>query len=207
MAQLLWTGPDDTDRVLVLSHGAGAPMDSAWMDQVAGLLADRGVRVARFEFTYMAARRTGVRRPAPRAEAVLDEYREVVAGIAARTGAVPVIGGKSFGGRVASMIADELHAAGGIRGLVCLGYPFHPMGRPDRLRTAHLEHLATPALVCQGERDVMGSREEVEGYALSPAIAFSWAPDGDHDLRPRKASGLALADNLAAAADAIAERV
>ena len=204
MTQLLWTGPAGSPRVLVLAHGAGAPMDSRWMDDMAALLGDRGIRVARFEFAYMAARREGVRRPNPRAEAVLDEYRAVVEQLRGETDAVPVIGGKSFGGRVASMIADEEHAAGRIRGLVCLGYPFHPMGKPEQLRTAHLARLATPTLVCQGERDVMGTREEVAGYELSPAIAFSWAADGDHDLTPRKASGHTLAGNLAAAADAVA---
>lgn len=190
--------------MLVLAHGAGAPMDSAWMDTVAALLADRGIRVARFEFAYMAARREGARRPTPRAEAVLDEYRAVIEQLRSETDAVPVIGGKSFGGRVASMIADEERAADRIRGLVCLGYPFHPMGKPDRLRTAHLAQLVTPTLICQGERDVMGSRPEVAAYPLSPAIRLSWASDGDHDLRPRKASGHDLAGNLAEAADAIA---
>jgi predicted alpha/beta-hydrolase family hydrolase len=204
VTQLLLTGPADSDRLLVLAHGAGAPMDSRWMDDMAALLGDRGIRVARFEFAYMAARRDGIRRPNPRAEAVLDEYRAVVAQLRDETDATPAIGGKSFGGRVASMIADELYAAGDIRGLVCLGYPFHPMGRPEKVRTAHLVDLATPTLICQGERDIMGTRDEVAGYALSPAIAVSWAPDGDHDLKPRKASGHTFADNLAAAADAVA---
>jgi len=202
--QLLWTGPAAGDRVLVLAHGAGAPMDSPWMDDMAALLGERGVRVARFEFAYMAARRVGTRRPNPRAEAVLDEYRAVVAQLRQETGAAPAIGGKSFGGRVASMIADELYATGDIRGLVCLGYPFHPMGKPEQVRTAHLAELATPTLICQGERDVMGTRGEVAGYDLSPSIALAWSPDGDHDLKPRKASGHTFADNLAAAADAVA---
>ena len=127
--------------------------------------------------------------------------------IVAETDAIPVIGGKSFGGRVASMIADEQHAAGAVRGLVCLGYPFHPMGKPEQLRTAHLAELATPTLICQGERDIMGSRAEVKGYALSPAIRIAWAPDGDHDLKPRKASGHSFAENLAAAAEATAAAV
>src|SRR5690606_21105634 len=151
---------DESERLLVLAHGAGAPMDSPWMDELCALLGERGVRVARFEFAYMAARRQGVRRPAPRAESVLDEYRAVVERLRRESDAVPVIGGKSFGGRVASMIADELNAAGRIRGLVCLGYPFHPMGKPEQLRTAHLAGLRTPTLVCQGERDVMSSEEQ-----------------------------------------------
>ena len=206
MTSLLWTGPSDSDRVLVFAHGAGAPMDSGWMTQFAELLADRGVRVARFEFAYMAGRRLpgGTRRPAPKAEKVLDEYRAVLELVAKETDAVPVIGGKSFGGRVASLIADELHAAGRIRGLVCAGYPFHPMGKPEQLRTEHLAALACPTLILQGERDVMGNRDEVVGYALSPAIALNWAVDGDHDLTPRKATGRTLAQNLGEAADAVA---
>lgn len=204
---LLWTGPADSSRVLVLAHGAGAPMDSGWMNDFAALLADRSVRVARFEFAYMASRRDGIRRPNPRAEAVLDEYRAVLEQLRGETDAVPVIGGKSFGGRVASMIAEEQFAAGAVRGLVCLGYPFHPMGKPEQLRTAHLAELTTPTLICQGERDIMGSRAEVEGFDLSPAITFEWAPDGDHDLKPRKASGHSFAENLAAAADGVAARV
>jgi predicted alpha/beta-hydrolase family hydrolase len=204
---LLWTGPTDSSRLLVLAHGAGAAMDSGWMNDFAALLAARDVRVVRFEFAYMASRRDGVRRPNPRAEAVLDEYRAVLEQLRGETDAVPVIGGKSFGGRVASMIADEQYAAGTIRGLVCLGYPFHPMGKPEQLRTAHLADLAAPTLICQGDRDIMGSRAEVERYALSPAIRIEWAPDGDHDLKPRKASGHSFAENLAAAADAVAAAV
>lgn len=206
MSSLLWTGPSDSDRVLMLGHGAGAPMDSPWLDDISQLLAERGVRVARFEFAYMAARRTGARKPPPKAELVLDEYRAVLAEVRRETDAVPLIGGKSFGGRVASLIADEQFTAGAIRGLVCLGYPFHPMGKPANLRTAHLEAIGCPTLVCQGERDIMGSRDEVAGYGLSPAIEFLWAPDGDHDLKPRKASGHSLTENLTAAADAIAAR-
>jgi uncharacterized protein len=198
---LLVTGPADGPGLL-LAHGAGAAMDSTWMDDMAARLAGRGIRVIRFEFAYMAARRTGSRRPVPRADRVLDEYRAAWE----EAGRPPFIGGKSYGGRVASMVADSLGVDGSdLRGLVCLGYPFHPPGRPDQLRTAHLETLATPALICQGERDPMGTRADVDAYTLSPSITVSWAPDGDHDLRPRKAiSGHTFAENLDAAAGAVA---
>ena len=110
-----------------------------------------------------------------------------------------------MGGRVASMVADELHAEGRVAGLLCLGYPFHPPGRPEQLRTAHLEGLRTPALICQGTRDPFGTREEVAGYALSPRIEMLWLEDGDHDLRPRKAaSGLTAADHLRTVAARVA---
>jgi len=167
------------------------------MDDMAARLAARGVRVLRFEFAYMAARRAGSRPPVPRADRVLDEYRAAWE----EAGRPPLIGGKSYGGRVASMAADGLGASG----LVCLGYPFHPPGRPEQLRTAHLAELATPALICQGERDPMGTVADVAGYTLAPTIDVRWAPDGDHDLRPRKAvTGRTLAENLDAAADAVA---
>jgi uncharacterized protein len=109
-----------------------------------------------------------------------------------------------MGGRVASLVADELYDKKQISGLVCLGYPFHPPAKPEALRTANLEHLHTPALIVQGERDPFGSRAEVGALKLSPAIGFAWAGDGDHDLGPRGRSGFKRAGNLAAAADAIA---
>jgi predicted alpha/beta-hydrolase family hydrolase len=102
------------------------------------------------------------------------------------------------------MIADEAHAAGRIAGLVCLGYPFHLPGRPEQLRTAHLERLACPALIVQGERDPFGGKVEVADYKLSPAIRFHWVGDGDHDLGPRGGSGFTRKGHLAAAADAVA---
>ena len=198
----LLDGPEEPPVTLLLAHGAGAPMDSSAMTAAAQALAREGVRVARFEFAYMAARRTGARRPPPRAESVMPEYRAAVAELVGSTGAPRlVIGGKSMGGRVASMVADEL----GVAGLVCLGYPFHPPGRPDQLRTRHLETLRTPALIVQGTRDPFGTREEVEGYALSSAISLLWLEDGDHDLRPRKAvSGFTAAGHMATMAREVA---
>ena len=155
------------------------------------------IRTARFEFAYMAARRTGERKPPPRAETLIAEYRAAIEALAAK--GKLVIGGKSMGGRVASMLADELFADRQITGLVCLGYPFHPPGSPGKLRTAHLETLTTPTLVCQGSRDPFGTKEEVAAYRLSPEIELHWLEDGDHDFRPRKASGLTARGNLDAA--------
>jgi predicted alpha/beta-hydrolase family hydrolase len=208
MTELLLSGPEDAAAILMLAHGAGAPMTSPFMEKIAELLAERGIRTARFEFAYMAARRTGKRRPPPRAELLVPEYeaRVVEAQKLTRRRHL-LIGGKSLGGRVASLIAGKLHAEGVVSGLVCLGYPFHPPGKPERLRTAHLADLACPTLIVQGERDPFGSRAEVEGYPLSRAIRFQWAPDGDHDLGPRGASGFTRRGNLEAAADAVADFV
>ena len=202
MVDILWTEPDgEPVATYLFAHGAGAPMDHAWMTTVAELLAARGMRVARFEFAYMAARRDGHRKPPPRAENVVGEFRDAVAALGSDK---LLIGGKSFGGRVASLVADELHDAGAIRGLVCLGYPFHPPAKPDQLRTAHLETLRTPTLICQGTRDEFGTRDEVTGYPLSAAIDLLWLEDGDHSLTPRKAvSGFTAKQHLETVADAV----
>jgi uncharacterized protein len=179
-------------------------MDSASMTAAAKALAVAGLRVARFEFAYMASRRTGEgRKPPPRAENLKDEYLAAVSELAA---AGPlIIGGKSMGGRVASMIAGALFAEGTIAGLLCLGYPFHPPGKPAQLRTKHLAALKTPTLICQGTRDEFGTPEEVAGYTLSDKIEILWLEDGDHDLKPRKTmSGFSTADHLKTMAAAVA---
>lgn len=175
-------------------------MDSPFMNRVAEGLAARGFRVARFEFPYMARRRSGGKRGAPDREPVLRAgWKEVVE----RLGGGPrvVVGGKSMGGRIASMIADEA----GARGLVCLGYPFHPPGQPEKLRTAHLAELKTPTLVVQGSRDAFGTREDVAGYALSPAIRIHWIEGGDHSFKPPGRSGRTEKENLEEAIGVVAE--
>jgi predicted alpha/beta-hydrolase family hydrolase len=205
MTEFLSSGPDDATATLLLAHGAGAGMESSFMEQMAQLLADREVRTLRFEFAYMAARRDRKRSPPPKAESLADEYRAAVAAARKKIGPGSLaIGGKSMGGRVASFIADELFSAGEVRGLVCIGYPFHPPNKPQQLRTAHLLALACPTLIVQGDRDPFGTRGEVESYPLPASIMFHWADDGDHDLGPRGASGFTRKGNLAAAADAIA---
>lgn len=205
-SKVLRLGPARAKAEIVLAHGAGAPMTSPFMERMAALLAGHGIATLRFEFAYMAARRRGERKPPSRAEALIGEYERFVTYASSSRGKdeMLLIGGKSLGGRVASMAADKLHAAGIISGLVCLGYPFHPPGKPDQLRTAHLARLSCPALIVQGERDPFGTEEEVASYKLSPSICLHWATDGDHDLKPRKASGATQAGNLEAAAAAIA---
>jgi predicted alpha/beta-hydrolase family hydrolase len=189
-------GPSDAAHTLVLAHGAGGAMDTPWMTTIARGIAAHGLRVVRFEFPYMAARRTGGKRGAPDKQPVLlQAWRDVVAELGG--GPSLAIGGKSLGGRMASMVADELH----VRALVCFGYPFHPPGKPEQLRTAHLRDLHTPALVIQGERDPFGTREEVARYELSPSIAIEWMPDGDHSLKPRKRAGVTESQQLAHACE------
>ena len=183
------------------AHGAGAGIETPFLTAIAGLLAQRGIATYRFAFAYMQARAHGGTRRPPRAESLIGEYQ--AAAFAMPAGVPVLIGGKSMGGRVASLIADELYGRGCISGLVCLGYPFHPPKKPDQLRTRHLMNLACPALFVQGERDPFGTRAEVEAFSLSPAIRVVWARDGDHDLAARRGRGSATG-NLAAAAEAVA---
>ena len=202
MEPFLFDGPARAPRTLVLAHGAGAPMDSAFMNGIARGVAAAGFRVARFEFPYMRARREERKKGPPDRESVLRRsWHEAIREAAGTKGAKAVtIGGKSMGGRIASMVADEE----GVAGLVCLGYPFHPPGQPDRLRVAHLEHLKTPALFLQGERDAFGTREEVARYHLSKEIRIFFLPDGDHSFKPRVSSGRTEPQNLAEAVAAVA---
>ena len=182
-------------------------MTAPFLEAFADLMAARGVQVTRFNFPYMAAFQSdGRRRPPPRMSTLCAAYREVVQHLAqARPADAPIfIGGKSMGGRVATMIADELFAFGACVGVVCLGYPFHPKGKPEKLRTAHLKTIRAPVLIVQGERDGLGNREEIAGYNLGESVSVDWAKDGDHDLKPRQKSGVTLDDNLTFAADAVA---
>jgi len=166
-------------------------MDSPFMEVMAVGLAAAGLRVVRFEFPYMQRRReTGGRRPPDRMETLLQSWMSVI-----ETLGPPerlVIGGKSMGGRVASRVADEA----GVRGLICLGYPFHPPRRPDRLRTEHLVQLVTPTLILHGTRDGFGLPDEIAGYDLAPAIRVRFLEDGDHSFKPRVRSGRTEAQNL-----------
>lgn len=183
-------------------------MTAPFLETLAELLAAKGVRVTRFNFPYMAAfQEDGKRRPPPRVAGLGEIYRDLIEKVSKSdgSGAALFIGGKSMGGRIATQIADDVSSTIDVSGVVCFGYPFHPKAKPEKLRTAHLETLRTPTLIVQGERDGLGSRDEVATYALSKAIELVWAKDGDHDLKPRKRSGVTLADNLNRAADVTAK--
>ncbi|WP_094510572.1 alpha/beta family hydrolase [Synechococcus sp. MW101C3] len=200
-APRLIDGPDAAPATVLLAHGAGAPMDSAFMAAIASGLAQQGWRVVRFEFPYMARMRETARRQGPDRMPVLQEaFRQQVRLERGESPERPLfIGGKSMGGRVASQLVDELAAGDGVRGCLCLGYPFHPPGKPLQLRTEHLAALHTPTLILQGERDNFGRREEVETYSLSPHVRLRWIASGDHSFKPTRSSGLIEAENWATA--------
>lgn len=187
---------------LILAHGAGAPMDSQFMQAITERLVARGVEVFRFEFAYMAERRRDGRRRPPNPQArLLEQWREVHALVRQQTAGRLAVGGKSMGGRMASLLADELQADA----LICLGYPFYAAGKPEKPRVVHLAELRTPTLIIQGERDALGDRSAVAGYTLSPAVEVHWLTAADHDLKPLKRSGLTHEQHLDSAADRVAE--
>ncbi len=199
MTKLLFNGPKKSALTVILTHGAGAPMDTTFMDFFAEGIATAKYRVARFEFPYMASRRKdGKKRPPDREPVLLQTWRDAIAEI----GGPVVIGGKSMGGRMASLIAANPDRPKDVRGLLCLGYPFYGAGRKDKPRTAHLTDLKVPTLICQGTRDPMGDKDSVTALTLSRAIKVHWAEDGNHDLAPRKASGHTTEGNWQAALDA-----
>ena len=192
--KFLIDGDESAKRTFIFAHGAGGPMRTPWMTKVAKGLAERGIRVVRFEFPYMAAKKK-----APDREPVLlDSWRDAIREQGDR---VIFIGGKSMGGRMASMVADEMS----VRGLVCLGYPFHPPGQSDKLRTKHLETLKTPTLIVQGARDPFGSGDDVKRYELSRSIRVELIEDGDHSFKPRASSGRTESENLLRAIELAAE--
>lgn len=169
----LTDGPATASQTFIFAHGAGAPMTHPFMAAVARGMGERGIRVVRFNFAYMDAKR----KVPDRQPLLLETWRQV---IEEQGGGSRVhIGGKSMGGRMASMVADEME----VRSLICFGYPFHPPGKPEKTRTAHLETLRTPTLILQGTRDAFGSRDEVARYSLSSAIRIGWIEGGDHSLK------------------------
>lgn len=204
----LWTPSASVElrvaTTLILAHGAGAPMDSAFMHDFAERLAALGVGVLRFEFPYMAQRRIdGGRRPPNPQPKLLECWREVYAAVRPQVAGRLAIGGKSMGGRMASVVADELQADA----LICLGYPFYAAGKPEKPRVAHLAELITPTLIIQGERDALGNRQAVEGYTLSRQVHVHWLPTANHDLKPLKAAGVSYDACLQDAAEQVAKRL
>ena len=180
--------------VFILAHGAGANMETPFMDYFATRLKADAIATIRFEFSYMASRRVdGKKRPPPRAEKLIPEYHAIIDKVQQEyPGRKIFIGGKSMGGRVASMIATERTD---IAGVICLGYPFHAPGKPENLRIAHFADIPVPLLICQGQRDTFGGHDLVSVLSLPHHVDIHWAPDGNHDLVPRKKTGITANDN------------
>ena len=190
-------GPTDADVLLVLAHGAGAAMDSEFMRVIAEAISEHDVRVCRFNFPYMERGRK-----VPDRQPVLeDTYRAVLGQIAPGFSSV-VLGGKSLGGRIASHIVATGTT---VDGLVFLGYPLHPPGRPDRIRKEHLADIEVPMLFVEGTRDSFCPLDTLEQVRaeLQADTEVAVIDDGDHSLKVRKSSGRTTQDAWREAADAV----
>jgi uncharacterized protein len=182
--------------VFLFAHGAGAPMDSEFMQTVSGALAVRGIHVVRFEFPYMAQRRdSGTKRPPDKIPALLAAFRDVLHQYPSA-----VIGGKSMGGRVATLLAAEQ----AVTACAAIGYPFYAKGKADKPRIAHLPAVQCPLLIFQGERDPLGDAQWVAQQSSLNSLSMDWFADGDHDLKPRKSSGYTQQAHLERLADKLA---
>ncbi len=197
---------------IVLGHGAGQDHRSPFLEFYASQLCDRGLAVMRFNFPYMERRLTGSKRPPDRMSALLDCYQTVVMAATERTGSPPgplFLGGKSMGGRVATMLGATGRAKPD--GYVLLGYPLHPSGKKDELRSEHLKGLA-PMLFAQGDRDPLCDLELLRGERkrLRLAGALHVVPGGDHSFKQRKSTAerqRPLMERVAEAVEAFVERV
>jgi predicted alpha/beta-hydrolase family hydrolase len=204
LGAVAYAAEGDADAVLVLAHGAGAGQKHPFMTATAKGLAARGISVVTFDFPYMRARRH-----VPDKAPVLEEsFREVID--AARkwsTTSDVFIGGKSMGGRMATHLGAQ--GLEGVRGIVALGYPLHPPGRPDKPRTEHLPSIHVPVLIVQGERDTFGTPDELDPVVatMKTKVTLHVVAGGDHSLTVRgKKKDDAFQDVLEVIADWVRTR-
>lgn len=193
---------------IIFSHGAGADMHHEFMAQVSALFTKANINVVRFNFPYMDKRiELGKRYPPDRMPKLIDCYKRVINDLAVidsnKTSLPLFIGGKSMGSRVAATIAADDDIALLIEGVFCMGYPFHPTKKPDKLRLEPLQNTQKPVLILQGDRDTLGSQVEIEQYDISPLCQTVFLPDGDHSLKPRVKSGYTHQQHIETAVSAI----
>jgi len=176
--------PTGTTRI-IFAHGAGAGLQSDFMQYFALALAMHDIEVVRFNFPYWQQfMDTGKRRPPPRQPALQHSMRTVAASF--RDDKPLFVMGKSMGARVAFQVADDL----GARAAIGLGFPFHPVGKPAQLRVAELSNRCRNNLIIQGTRDSFGKPDEVAQYARPDNLELYWLESGDHSFQPTKRSGL-----------------
>lgn len=192
------------DRAVLLAHGAGADMNAAALTIVADALADAKVPSLRFDFPYRRAGRRAPDRP-PVLEAAVREAASELARIARVPMYRLVLGGRSMGGRICSLVAGDAADPIPALGLALLGYPLHPPGKPETLRIEHFRRLTMPVLFASGTRDAFGTPAELKRHAkkVKGPVTFHWVETGDHGFKPLKASGLTSDDALRGVAEAV----
>ncbi|MFD2168375.1 alpha/beta family hydrolase [Thalassotalea euphylliae] len=196
---------ESAKALLVLAHGAGADKSSEFMEAIASELLKENISVLRFNFPYMDKRlEDGKKRPPERMPKLFPCFAEHINSV--ETGLPIFLGGKSMGGRVAATLTSQLEDVSEfslnkkVCGVVCLGYPFHPIGKPETLRLNPLTDRALPVRIIQGTRDAMGNSDEVKQYTLPSLVSIDWLEDGNHDLKPRVKSGFTHSQHISAAA-------
>lgn len=195
---------DDAIALLVFAHGAGADKSSDFMQTMAELLNAQKINVLRFNFGYMDKRiKDNKRYPPERMPTLLNCFKTVLSNL--ETSLPLFLAGKSMGGRVAATLVENKIAK--VKGVVCLGYPFHPQKKPENLRLTPLQNTTTPILIVQGERDALGNKQEIEQYRLSSLCQVAFLADGDHDLKPRVKSGFTHQQHMQSAVQLITEYI
>ncbi|MGL1959334.1 MAG: hypothetical protein OCD00_18755 [Colwellia sp.] len=202
---------------VIFAHGAGANMQHDFMEKITMLLNEANISVLRFNFPYMDKRaETGKRYPPDRMPKLLERYQHIIQHLfddLPEEGIPVFIGGKSMGGRVAATLVgeecfasnDHLASISHIYGVFCLGYPFHPPKKLDKLRLEPLQLTKKPILIVQGERDTLGSKAEIEQYQVSPLCRYVFLEDGDHSLKPRVKSGFNYQQHMKKAVQAVVD--
>ncbi|MGI9373278.1 MAG: alpha/beta hydrolase family protein [Hyphomicrobiales bacterium] len=190
MTQFIFYGPNNASPTLLLTHGEAVGIDGHTMALVSEGIAEAGIRVALFEFDYMREMNTsGKVQKTPDIKHLCQEFRNAMHALDDAQ--------KLFmGGRIATLIGGELFAEGFIHGIVCLGYPFHPPGNQEELRTAHLYNMKAPTLICQGSLDQFGTSDEIAEYKLPSSISFRWLEDSDHSFMPLKSSVFSYLEHI-----------
>jgi len=193
---------------IIFAHGAGADMNHEFMEQMACLFNKANINVLRFNFPYMNKRiELGKRYPPDRMPKLVDCYKSTINHFMMNDHnekKLPLfIGGKSMGSRVAATIACDGDVSKLIQGVFCLGYPFHPAKKPEKLRLEPLQKTQSPILIIQGERDTLGSQVEVAEYDISSLCQTVFLVDGDHSLKPRVKSGFTHQQHMQSAAHSI----
>ena len=214
--------------IVIFAHGAGADKSHEFMAKVSQHLVVRNISVLRFNFPYMDKRLAdGKKRPPDRMPKLLPCFLNIINQLgeyftnvdATKLAEIPLfIGGKSMGSRVAATITSETLAGElkediklnqEIAGTFCLGYPFYPIGKPEKTRLAPLteRHKDNLILIVQGSRDKLGDEQAIESYNLPAQCQVTFLEDGDHDLKPRVKSGFTHAEHIQTAANAISEYI
>lgn len=186
---MLINGQENAETLFILAHGAGADMEHEFMADMASRIAAQGICVVRFNFPYMMKKKEdGKKRPPDRQLNLIKAFTQVLDQF---DHAKIVVGGKSMGGRMATYLQHDKR----VQGIVCLGFPFHPPGKPEKTKGEHLQHISKPTCIVQGERDPFGHREELTDFPFSDQVEIHFMPDGDHSLKPRKRSGVTELEN------------